>query len=139
MPEPITFDPLGTITVTFEDGTEVTIGRPKFGQWRWFTNNLNGIFQQLQDRIAAATAKVETAKGDKAKAAAQAERDDLAAQPLYESTIPWMAEVFKQLGDQPVPEPDEWPAWLAADTNLPVQILAHWRTAPKASGRTNPS
>lgn len=139
MSDPITFHPLGTITVTFEDGTEVTLGRPKFGQWRWFTARLNEIFAEVQAEIDDAQEKLDEAKTDKARAAAQEALDKVNRQPLYERTIPWIAEVFKQLGDGPLPDSDEWPAWLAADTNVPVRILSHWRTVPKASGPTNPS
>ena len=128
----ITFDPLGTITVKF-DGQEYKLGRPKMGQWRYFSRQLQALFEDNRDTLARLNAEVEAAEG-KALVKAEAALREYSLTPFYEATIPWIREVFKQLGT-PLPDSeDDWPAWLAADTQLPTQILAHWRTHPKASG-----
>src|SRR5690606_25509486 len=60
---------------------------------------------------------------------------DLGEHPLHELTTPVLAEMFSQVGD-PLPEDvDDWPAWLVTDPSLMRQILDHWRTVPKASGK----
>ena len=79
-------------------------------------------------------AQKEGPKQDKAQAALR----EYQASPFYESTIPWLREVFKQLSDTPLPDDEnDWPVWLAADLAVPTQIVAHWRTNPKASGATS--
>lgn len=146
--DPITFDPLGTITVIFDD-VEYRLTRPKMGQWRYFQrawsegireaqsqlSELNAKYALAQERLD--LAKTETAK-KKAVKEAEALGEELreyTVKPLYEWQIPWTREVFAQLGDQPLPEDsDEWPAWLATDPSLPNQIIAHWQAHPKASG-----
>ena len=146
--DPISFDRIGTVTIQFDDGP-VTLGRPTFKQWRHFSRSLQDISDQAQTESRELTAKVEAAKEalDKAtgkgKAAAQEAFDAAEAEavavlgvPFYERTLPWMQDVVNQLAKGPVHETDDWPAFLAADHTLPAQIVAHWRTVPKASGPT---
>lgn len=139
MSDPIIFEPLGTVLVTLDDGTEVRLGRPKFGQWKWFTRRLQVITDEVQASLTEGQAKVDAAKTDAARKKAQDEFDVTSGKPMYEYTIPFIEELFKQLGDKPLPEVDEWPAWLAADWLLGSRILSHWRTIPKASGPMNPN
>ena len=150
--DPISFDRIGTVTIQFDDGP-VVLGRPTFKQWRHFSRELQRISDEAQAQSRALTAMVEEAKEaldkatGKAKAAAQAEFDAAEAEavavlgvPFYERTLPWMVDVFAQLASgslaASVPDTDDWPAFLAADHTLPAQIVAHWRTVPKASGPT---
>lgn len=140
MPEDtITFDPLGTVTVEF-DGNTYKLGRPKFGQWRYFSRKLTAMADEsrahlddLQRRAAEAedSGDVEAARvlGEEARA--------FARQPFYEQTIDWMKEAFAQVGDPLPDDEDDWPAWLAGDSGIPNQIVQHWRSAPKASGSQN--
>ena len=148
MPEPIEFNPLGTITVTFDDQT-YTLSRPKMGQWRYFSRRWSEAIKEagsqlteLLTKLDAARAlleKSDNAKNRKAVADLSAEITGFNVQPLYEWNIPWIREVFEQLGDKPLPEdPDNWPAWLASDPALPNRIIGHWQAHPKASG-VNPS
>lgn len=138
MSEEITFDPTGTVTVTFDDQT-YKLGRPKMGQWRWFQRRLSEMADQTRERLAELTAEVEGA-GDEARPELEEKLREYARTPFYESTIEWVREAFSQLGSQPLPaDVDDWPAWLAADTSLPTQIITHWKTVPKASGSQNGS
>jgi hypothetical protein len=135
MDEGITFDPMGTITVEFDDKT-YRLTRPKMGQWRHFSRKLQGLYDENREHLLKLTedAQKEGPKQEKAQAALR----EYQSQPFYESTIPWLREVFSQLGDKKLPESDDdWPAWLAADLSIPTQIVAHWRTSPKASGATS--
>lgn len=133
MSEGIEFDPLGSVTVTFDDKS-YRLGRPKMGQWRYFQRLLRDMSREAEATLTELREKVEKAS-PKNQALAEAELRAFAEEPFYEKTIPWIGEVFKQLGDNPLPEdPDDWPAWLAADTGLPIQIVNHWKTTPKASG-----
>lgn len=148
MTDPIVFDPLGTVTVEF-DGETYTLSRPKMGQWRYFKRlederskgyrEKANFYREEAVRIddARKTAKTAKAKADiDAESAALIEaHTEWSLTPTWEDTIPWIAEVFAQLGDKPLPEDvDDWPAWLAADSLLPTTILAHWQSRPKASG-----
>lgn len=137
--DPITFDRLGTVTFDL-DGLEVKLKRPTFKQWRHFSRSLQTIAEQAQTDLEQARQAVESAKTEAAKKKAEAKLEEVAAVPFYERTIPWMQDVFAQLGNgTPVGEPDDWPAWLAVDHTLPGQIITHWRTVPKASGPTGPN
>lgn len=142
--EGIVFDPLGTVDVTF-DAKTYHLGRPKMRQFKHFTEALaratievTDEMARLQDALDDATAKY----GDNEDTPeAQAVIDDLRErirafnrQPFYEHTTPIVAEMFEQLGDPLPDDPDDWPAWLAADHTLPGEILKHWRNHPKVSG-----
>lgn len=133
MSEGIEFHELGSVTVTFDDKS-YRLGRPKMGQWRYFQRLLRDMSREAEATLTELREKVEKAS-PKNQALAEAELREFAEQPFYEKTIPWVSEVFRQLGDNALPEdPDDWPAWLAADTGLPIQIVNHWKTTPKASG-----
>ena len=134
--ETITYNPLGTIEVTFDDKT-YKLGRPKFGQWRYFSKQLQALYDDNRETLIRLTEEAQ--KEGKAQDKAQAKLREYQSQPFYESTIPWLKEVFAQLGDKKLPESvDDWPTWLAADLSIPTQIVAHWRTSPKASGEATP-
>jgi len=144
MNDPITFDPLGTVRVEFDDET-YTLTRPKMGQWRYFSRRWSEAIKEagsqlteLLTKLDAARAlleKSDNAKNRKAVADLSGEITGFNVQPLYEWNIPWIREVFEQLGDKPLPEDvDVWPAWLASDPALPNRIIGHWQAHPKASG-----
>ena len=135
MNEGIEFNPLGTIEVTFDDKTW-KLGRPKMGQWRYFSRLLQTMYDDNRATMEklVSQAQVEGKGQEKAQAALREYQN----QPFYESTIPWIREVFAQLGDKKLPESDDdWPAWLAADVSIPTQIVSHWRTSPKVSGENS--
>ena len=87
MSEGIEFDPLGIITVEFNEKT-YRLTRPKFGQWRYFSRKLQTLYDDNRERLLALTedASKEGPKQDKAQAALRAYQN----QPFYESTIPWL-------------------------------------------------
>lgn len=143
MTEGIEWNEIGTVDVTFDDKT-YHLGRPKFRQWKHFSESLERMRAEAQDRVSAAIRRA--AEADRAHAenpsdetraeieASKAETRAIKDDPFYNRTAEIIAEMFFQLGD-PLPEDkDEWPAWLAADSNLPGAILAHWQVSPKASG-----
>jgi hypothetical protein len=143
----ISFDPTGTITV--EDGDDRwVIGRPRLRHVRYFDEGLNRLRKQWQERAnqyrelldqLSAGEELSAAKQRKIKAELEAWTVDN-DRPGWEDVVPWLAEVFRQLADRPLPDdPDDWPAWLATDMSLPGQIVNHWKTAPKASGGQAPS
>lgn len=148
MTEGIEFNDLGTVDVTFDEKT-YHLGRPKFRQFKYFTGQLEeqrqeliGGIQQLEDERQEAEAKYE-GKETTPKAKAELNRLRLALAelnrtPFYERTVSIITEMFAQLGDPLPDDPDDWPAWLAADSSLPGKILNHWKTHPKASGADGP-
>lgn len=135
----IVYDPLGIVTVTF-DGNTYRLGRPKFGQWRYFQRKLNEMAEESRlrlDELQRKAAEAEDAQDVDAARVLGEEARAFARQPFYERTIEWMREAFTQVGD-PLPENvDDWPAWLAGDSSIPNAIIQHWRSAPKASGSQN--
>lgn len=144
MSEGIVYNPVGTVDVTFDDKT-YHLGRPKFRQYKYFSHQLADQHAELVDtlqRIQDETAEVERNYADdedSPEAKAELRRlkgalADLNRRPYYERTISILAEMFSQVGDPLPDDPDEWPAWLAADGTLPGEILKHWRMNPKASG-----
>jgi hypothetical protein len=152
MSEGIDYEQLGTIIVSFDDKT-YTLTRPKMGQWRYFSRKLQALYDENRETLLKLTGRVtemneevealkeagvDTKKAAVAQAKAQAALREYQIQPFYETTIPWLREVFVQLGDKKLPESeDDWPVWLAADLSVPTQIVAHWRTNPKVSGATS--
>ena len=143
MTEGIEYHPLGTIDVTFDDKT-YHLRRPKMGQFRYFTRRLDEITRKAQEKYSALQAGIaEAAKQHQEEETpeAQAEIDRLSAEvkafrddPFYDQTAVVIAEMFSQIGDPLPDDTDDWPAWLAADSTLPGEILKHWRSNPKASG-----
>ena len=124
----IDFDPLGTIRFSDIADEPVTIRRPKLGQYRWFQRSLTAILDDASNALNTIRERAEAGEDVAEEAAAIAEN------PLEARLNPWWRELFSQLGDRELPEDtDEWPAYFA-DPSLPNQVLAHWRTAPKASG-----
>lgn len=146
MTEGIEFNEIGTVDVTFDEKT-YHLGRPKFRQFKYFTGLLEAqrtelvaALQQLEDDTKEAEAKYEGKENTpKAKAELKRLREGLvevSRTPFYERTVGIIAEMFSQIGDPLPPDPEDWPAWLAADSSLPGTILNHWKTHPKASGAT---
>ena len=134
MSEGITFDPQGTVTVTF-DGNTYRLRRPNFGQFRYFNRTYYGIVDDLAARLNEAREMLAGEPDEETAERARQMVKDLGETPLHELTTPILAEMFTQVGD-PLPEDsDEWPAWLVTDPSLMRQILDHWRTVPKASGK----
>lgn len=150
----------GTVTVTI-DTSDYMLRVPTVKDWKRYT-------QQMQDAVTAAKTSLEElnravshaaekissadvdsdewvtayeAATDKAKAAYHAAVDalaDYAAEPFYEVSAGILADMFANLGDALPEDLDEWPVWLATDTSIPGEILGHWRTTPKVSGRPTP-
>ena len=145
MNEGIEYDPLGTITVSFDD-TEYRLGRPKLRQWRYFTRRIGEMTTAATDELtrlsneaqAALAVLADDPENEHAQELADEKQEALtgfAQTPFYETSSELLREMFTQLADKSLPDDiDDWPAWLAADVSLPGQILAHWRNAPKASG-----
>lgn len=135
MSEGIVFNPIGTIEVSFDDKTW-HLGRPKFKQWRYFSRQLSALYEDNRETLQRLTGEAQ--REGKGQERAQAALREYQNRPFYESTIPWIREVFAQLGDKKLPESeDDWPAWLAADISIPTQIVSHWRSHPKASGESD--
>ena len=145
MNEGIEYDPLGTITVSFDD-IEYRLGRPKLRQWRYFTRRIGEMTTAATDELTRRSNEVQAAlavladdpENEHAQKLADEKQEALtgfAQTPFYETSSELVREIFVQLADKPLPDDlDDWPAWLAADVSLPGQFLAHWRNAPKASG-----
>ncbi len=130
----ITFDPMGTITVTLEDKAYV-LGRPKLRQYRHHRDQIRALSQTAVSRLEEMQTKLETLKEDGPAAEKLAtEITEVGRNSYLLTSVPWLKAVFEDLGD-PLPEDeDEWPAWLAADQTIPTQMIAHWKTVPLAPG-----
>lgn len=134
MSEGITYNPNGTVTVTFNDDT-YHLRRPTFGQFRYFNRKFYGVADELRAKLAEAqTLATDDTASEADKEKARELIKWIGDNPLHEHTAPILADMFTQVGD-PLPESvDDWPAWLVTDPGLMREILDHWRTVPKASG-----
>ena len=143
--EPITFDPIGTVTVTADDGTVHRLRRPTTGQWRHFRRAYDQAQAEARKTLEALHGRLNAVKDadaeDEEIAAIQeeiaAEAERLREHPMWEQSQQWLTDAFAQLADVPLPgDADDWPAWLGTNQGLPERILRHWQTVPKASGPT---
>ena len=131
MSEGIDYRPDGTIRIEFDEGTW-TIARPKLKTYRLFSERLQEMraaIQQVTTRIAELRALLDDDNTD----TIQQQIDEI-NQPVWEYTIPIIQDIVKQAGDRELPDPEDWPAWLATDMTIPTSILGHWREVPKAPG-----
>ncbi len=134
MSEGITFDPMGTVTVTFEDKAYV-LGRPRLKQYQHHRDEIRTLAINAVAKLEEMQTKLETLKeGAPAFEKLTGEITAVSRNSFLLVSVPWLKALFKDLGD-PLPEDeDEWPAWLAADQTIPGQIIDHWRTVPLAPG-----
>ena len=135
MSEGIDYEQLGTIIVSFDDKT-YTLTRPKMGQWRYFSRKLQGLYDENREKLLTLT---EDAKKEGPK---QAKRRPPSANIRSNRSTsrrsPGCGKCSFSLEIRNSPNlRTDWPVWLAADLSVPTQIVAHWRTNPKASGATS--
>ncbi len=135
MAEGIDYRPVGTVVVTF-DGTAYTLKRPKLKQYSYFRDQIRELSVTAVDKLTALRDETEAAEEDSdEKARLELELTHKTSSTYELTSVPWLKEVFGQLGDKPLPEDhEEWPAWLAADMTIPQQIRTHWATVPLAPG-----
>lgn len=132
MSEGITYNPNGTVTVTF-DSTAYLLRRPTFGQFRYFNRKFYAILDDINGKLADAREMLES-EDEKTQAQGRALTKEIGEKPLHEYTSQVLQEMFTQCGDALPEKIDDWPAWLVTDPTLMRTILDHWRTTPKASG-----
>lgn len=135
MAEGITFDPLGTVTVTLDGSKPYVLGRPKLRQFRKYRDLIRTLTTEAADKLIAKREELDAMKDSDPKYEKLSEEiQEITYNSFLLTSIPWLKEVFEDLGD-PLPEDhDEWPAWLATDQSIPSQIITHWRTVPLAPG-----
>ena len=130
----ITFDPMGTVTVTLEDKAYV-LGRPKLKQYRHHRDQIRTLAIDAVAELEEMQTKLETLKeGGPAFEKLTIEITEISRNSFLLTSVPWLKAVFTDLGDPLPDDEDEWPAWLAADQTIPTQILNHWSTVPLAPG-----
>jgi hypothetical protein len=134
MSEGITFDPMGTVTITLDDKERV-LRRPKLRQFRHHRDQIRSLSANAMDTFKAMQDKLEGLKeGGPAFEKLAGEITEISRNSFLLTSVPWLKAVFEDLGD-PLPEDhDDWPAWLAADQTIPTKIIEHWRTVPLAPG-----
>ena len=134
MTEGITFDPMGTVTITLEDKAYV-LGRPKLRQFRHHRDEIRTLAATAVGTLEEMQKKLETLKEDgDAFEKLTAEITLMSRNSFLLTSVPWLKSVFKDIGDPLPDDHDDWPAWLAADQTIPTQIIEHWRTVPLAPG-----
>ena len=134
MSEGITFDPMGTVTITLDDKAYV-LSRPKLRQFRHHRDEIRTLAATAVTKLEEMQTKLGTLKEDGPAFEKLTEKiTEVSRNSFLLTSVPWLISVFKDLGD-PLPDDwDEWPAWLAADQTIPTQIIDHWRTVPLAPG-----
>ncbi|MEE9177578.1 MAG: hypothetical protein V3U46_04055 [Acidimicrobiia bacterium] len=134
MSEGITFDPMGTVTVTLEDKERV-LRRPKLRQYRHHRDQIRTLSATAMERFKEMQTKLEGLKeGGPAFERLSIEITEVSRNSFLLTSVPWLKAVFEDLGDPLPDDEDDWPAWLAADQTIPTQIIEHWRTVPLAPG-----
>lgn len=130
----IDYKPNGEIVVSFDD-TTYRLRRPKLREYRWLSERLTELRAEttkISDKIDELRAARLTENPDEERI-----EHDIANlnKPIYEYLGPLVRDIVVKVGDKPLPDDmDDWPPWLAMDPLLPAEILAHWRTVPKAPG-----
>ena len=133
MAEGIDYRPDGTIQITF-DGETWLLARPKLKTYRLFSERLQEMRRAIQQVNTQLTELRERLTEDNADIATIDEEIEVLNGPIWEYSLPIIADLVEQVSDRPLPDPDEWPAWLATSIRLPSDILDHWRTVPLAPG-----
>ena len=131
MSEGIDYRADGTIRIEFDGGTW-TLGRPKLKTYRVFSERLQEMriaIQEVSAQIVELREQLEEGNVEEL----QPQIDKLNS-PVWEYSIPIIADIVKTVGDKELPDPEEWPAWLATDIAIPTTILGHWREVPKVPG-----
>ena len=122
MAEGITFDPMGTVTVTIAEKSYV-LGRPKLRQFRHHRDQIRNLSHTAMDKLVAMREKLEATDEEDPKYAKLAtEVEEATHNAFLLTSVPWLKEVFSELGDPLPDDHDDWPAWLAADATIPSQI-----------------
>ena len=133
MPEGIDYRPDGTIKLTF-DGETWLLARPKLKTYRLFSERLQEMRRAIQQVNTQLTELRTQLEDDDADTEAIEDQIEKLNGPIWEYSLPIIADLVEQVADRPLPDPDEWPAWLATSIRLPSDILDHWRTVPLAPG-----
>jgi len=130
----ISFDPMGTVTVTLDDKAYV-LGRPKLKQYTYHRDQIRNLAMAAVANLEEMQTKLDTLKeGGPAFDKLTIEITAVSRSAFLLTSVPWLKAVFTDLGDPLPDDEDEWPAWLAADQTIPTQILQHWSTVPLAPG-----
>ena len=133
MSEGIDYRPDGTIKITF-DGDTWLLARPKLKTYRLFSERLQEMRRSLTQVTEQITELRQQLVDDDADTdRIEAQIDKLNA-PIWEYSIPIIADMVEQVADRPLPDPDEWPSWLATNLTIPSDVLSHWREVPKVPG-----
>jgi hypothetical protein len=143
----------GTIKIDFEnDKPSVVVKRPPFGAFK----RLRAEAQDRQDKqLALRTELLERARIDKEEREAEDAPDDVKNRPPFNAlgeieeaaadmiSSWWLLalrgdDTFKGLATQPVPEPDDWPAYLVVgmlvSEDMPTVPLENGMTIPNRQG-----
>lgn len=121
--DPLVFNDNGTIDITFDSATRVHLKCPRLRDYRLLRNDINerlaGILEQRKKVITG-------------EASTDEQSDFLASHDVM--VTGWIELVLDTMvPDAPVPDVDEWPAWLS-NSKLPTKFMTHWQNAPFVSG-----
>ena len=132
--EQIIFEPDGRVSLTIGDDT-YTLSRPKFKHVRKFRERITDLSNEAIDKITDLSKQMAGLDEDSEEWRALEEQFREMRLFTFEYTVlPWLREVFKELGDKPLPKNlGDAPAFLA-NQGLPMQIWNHWLNVPLGSG-----
>ena len=133
MDEGIVYHPNGEITISFDNHTW-KLARPKLKTYRLFSERLQEMRRAITEVNVQLTELRMALTEDDADTGLIEDQIEKLNGPIWEYSLPIIADLVEQVSDRPLPDPDEWPAWLATSIRLPSDILDHWRTVPLAPG-----
>jgi hypothetical protein len=133
MSEPIEYRDDGSIVIDI--GEKHTLPVPTTGQARAWNRDLNERLDQTRERLMELTRAIEeTEENTPERVEAERVHSQFSREPFYDTTIEWLAMVFKELAPEFPTDSDEWPAWLGTNSRIATDFVKFWMQTPKASG-----
>lgn len=128
------FNDNGTISLTIGADT-FTLRRPTIGRLFHYRERISEISDEARTRLEVIIAELSELDDDDERAVEIRDEMGNHRRGFEWLVVPWLREVFDELGSAPLPENlDDAPAELT-DMKLPTQIINFWRTVPLAHSR----
>jgi hypothetical protein len=106
----------GTVRFQFNGTGTISLGRPTLKQYR----NLVESLSDLRSRASGTTAEDGSVR----------EGEEIT---LLDLLLEWYAVVFTELGDGPLPDEENLPAWLL-NGQIAADLVEHWQKVPSRRG-----
>lgn len=132
--EQIIFHPDGRFSLVIEDKT-YTLRPAWFGDIKKYRQRMSELSQEAIDKVSDLAKQIAGLDDDSEELLAlEAQFAEMRNFTFEFTVVPWLREVFRAMGDKPLPKDlSKAPAALA-NQGLPMQIWNHWLNVPLGSG-----